>query len=277
MKALFVGRGPFSKVLQKILLAVAPGAGITEIGKTDAESAVASFDYDTLFLVCPPQAHVQLLPLAWARGKSAWVEKPFGASHVDAEHLVAEWTWHGSPPCYVDFPHLRLPIVEKFQFTFPLLNFFAVVGGPGPSRPYMSNLWDWGAHVAAMFVYAGGVKSEWRREDFTLVEERALSSKFILGKLKTRLVAYRLAGLDRANEPFMLSIWDDWRDLPTEIQPLTKAMGEMVDGHPRTHPNWSPKFAAQVTELLEAFGPCATPRNNENAQIAHPLATVRQL
>ncbi len=144
--ALFIGRGPFAQTLKRVLLEVNPDCRITEAGRHDAANALRVWAYDFTVFACPPQAYASLLPLAWARDKPCWVEKPFGDSAAAADALIAQWDKFKQPPTYVDFPHLRQLLPDLMSVD----HLCCSVGGPGPVRSYMNGLWDWGAHVAAM-------------------------------------------------------------------------------------------------------------------------------
>lgn len=162
IRALFLGRGPFSKKLQGIFVMVAKLEGlepeVVEVGRTGRGEVGLLDGIDLSFVVTPPQAHASLLPLLWNNSPSrpTWVEKPFGTNADVADSLLQAWERHGKPPTYVDFPHLRVPEMAEVREQYRSLTLSkswvragAVVGGPGPDREYMNGLWDWGSHVAA--------------------------------------------------------------------------------------------------------------------------------
>lgn len=266
MRALFIGRGPFSLTLQKVLREVAPTSAFFVAGREAAVSAIEG-TFDFAVVVTPPQAHAQLLPRIWARGKPCWVEKPFGSSAKEAEQLLRLWESYDKRPTYVDFPHNRTVAFAPPLFLRPDFC-LAAAGGPGPARPYMNGLWDWGTHIAAMYLHMGWT-APWQSTDITYVVRGGpgRTARGTVGGIyaKGRMVephSFMLAtgnGFGAKAVSFAFSGPASGGPVPVHGQPLQIAMRELVEvagGAPAPkHNNWNPAFAARVTGLLEgAFG-----------------------
>ena len=266
--ALFIGRGPFAQTLKRVLIEVDPAVALASVGREEAVGALTNWAYDFAVFATPPQAHAALLPLAWARGKPCWVEKPFGTSAAAADALVAQWIAHKQPPTYVDFPHLRQLLPDPMSVD----HLCCSVGGHGPIRSYMNGLWDWGAHVAAMgeaFMSgswcAGGVAihverpTAWavgsipRGGTKTLPGSSVFSFRTGNG-FNERVVQYTFTGRTGAGAHFHTAVGAGEKGLQIGM----REMLEVVNTYETPHRNnWNPRFAAQVTHRLEeGFGPC---------------------
>lgn len=274
-KALFVGRGPWSKVLQDNWCATKGTNGCEVVGR-DAIDALQNYEYDVAFIVTPPQAHRELLPLVWARKKVAWIEKPFASSREEATTLLTLWHAAGKPPCYVNFPHLRLPAMEEVLKIGHLTvqGATAVVGGPGPDRAYMNGIWDWGAHASAFFlalnlqVWTQGSKSITRQQNGRAWAHGVVGPVQVMvgNGFSEKTVRYQVAGkVGLLNDPHHLNGLHPvpfYSAFGLEYEgksPIQKGMCELVDvlngASVPAHLNWDLLFANAVTANLATLCP----------------------
>ncbi len=240
----------------------------------DWREVLAAGDLDGVIVASPPAFHVEMARAAVAAGLPSLVEKPLSLDAGEARGLL-EYARKRKVLVLVEHTYLFHPAYEELKKLSRSLGGIRAIqtksGGPGPFRPDVGPLWDYGAHDVALCLDLLGAKpatcsAELERRAGPAENVRValgfpgdVEARLHVGTLfeeKTRLVTVDCARgrlvMDFLGEPALVR---DGRALPVDQAPPLRRALQAFAAAVRASETEHPSLALGV-EVVETLAAC---------------------
>jgi len=147
-----IGAGAWGRNYARTIAAT-PGAALAWTAGREWRGLLDRGGIDGVIVATPPQVHAEIALAAIDAGIPVLVEKPFTLDVAQAE-AVRDLALARRVVTMVGHTQLFQPAYRALKRLLPEHGAVRAVrsqaGGPGPSRPDVPLLWDWGAHDVAL-------------------------------------------------------------------------------------------------------------------------------
>ncbi len=152
-RVLVVGQGPWGrKILETLKTLPADGHGCTR----DWALRLAHNRPDAVVIASPAVTHGEIALACLDRRIPVFIEKPLTISPETAQQ-IRNAAARASVPAFVDHIDLFNPAFLAFALRLRApVELYIELAGPGPYRPDLTAVWDYGAHGVAMAMHCFG-------------------------------------------------------------------------------------------------------------------------
>jgi len=147
-----IGKGAWGQNYARTIAAT-PGVALAWAASREWRGALDRGGIDGVIVATPPQVHAEIALAAIDAGIPVLVEKPFTLDVAQAE-AVRDLALARRVVTMVGHTQLFQPAYRAMKRLLPEYGAVRAIrskaGGPGPVRPEVPVLWDWGAHDVAL-------------------------------------------------------------------------------------------------------------------------------